>query len=147
MVVKVLEEVKKLVGTDINNSRSPAGNWLHPRLELVEKGYIEMSVLIKKEMCNPYGNIHGGMMSLVIDEAIGWAIISLEAENNYTSISLNTDFLYAASLGERITAKATIIRFGKKIINASVNVYNEEGKHLAKATSNLANTGLPIKAI
>jgi acyl-coenzyme A thioesterase 13 len=146
MVTSVLEVIKGMVGTEIEDSRSPAGNWLKPRLESVERGKVSMSVLVKREMCNPFGNIHGGMMSLVIDEAIGWAIVSLEAASHYTSVSLNLDFLFAAAEGERITAVAEIIRQGKKIINAEVHVYNDKDILLSKATSNLVATGMTIKA-
>ena len=144
MVRKVLALLQEMVGTEVDNSRSPAGNWLKPRLESVEKGKVAMSVVIRPEMGNPFNNIHGGMMSLIIDEAIGWAIVSLEAENHYTSVSLNIDFLYAASVGERITAVAEIVRQGKKIINSEVKVYNEKGILLSKATSNLVVTGMQI---
>jgi len=145
MVTNALEIIKGWIGQEVDQSRSPAGNWMRPRLEAAEKGKIVLSVLIRREMCNPYGNIHGGMMSLVVDEAIGWAIVSLEAESHYTSISLNTDFLYAAAEGERIFAHAHIVRHGKKIINAEVQVYNEKGTLLSKATSNLVVTGMQVK--
>jgi len=142
MVSKILEVIQGMVGKEVDNSRSPAGNWLKPRLESAERGKVAISVLVRPEMCNPFGNIHGGMMSLVIDEAIGWAVVSLEAQSHYTSVSLNLDFLYAAPAGERITAVAEIIRQGKKIINAEVHVYNESGILLSKATSNLVVTGM-----
>lgn len=144
MISTVLEKIKSLVGSEIDNSRSPAGNWLRPKLESIERGKATMSVLIRKEMCNPFGNIHGGMMSMVIDEAIGWAIVSLEADSFYTSVSLNIDFLYAASEGERIFVTAEVIRHGKKIINAAVQVYNDSGVLLSKATSNLVTTGMSV---
>jgi uncharacterized protein (TIGR00369 family) len=137
-----LSELKKLEGQEIHHSRSEAGNWLQPRLENIEHGKAELSVLIRKEMCNPFGNIHGGMMALVVDEAIGWAVVSLEAESHYTSITLNLDFLYAASEGERIKAQAAIVRQGKKVIYAEVAVFNENNTLLCRAGSNLVVTGM-----
>lgn len=145
MVTKVLDVIKGRIGTEIEDSRSPAGNWLKPRLESAERGKVSLSVLIRKEMCNPYGNIHGGMMSLIVDECLGWAIVSLEAASHYTSVSLNLDFLYAAAEGERITAVAEIVRQGKKIINAEVHVFNEKGILLSKASSNLVVTGMKLR--
>lgn len=145
MVSKILDEIKLLRGQEIGNSRSPAGNWLRPRLEQIEKGYAELSVLVREEMCNPFGNIHGGMMSLVVDEAIGWAVVSLEAESHYTSVTLNLDFLYAAAAGERIIAKARVVRQGKKMINTEVHVYNETGTLLSRAGSNLVVTGMKVR--
>jgi len=145
MITKALEVIQSMVGMEIDQSRSPAGNWLRPRLESAERGKVALSVLIRREMCNPFGNIHGGMMSLIVDECIGWAIVSLEAASHYTSVSLNLDFLYAAAEGERITAEAEIIRQGKKIIHATVRVTNENGILLCKASSNLVVTGMKVK--
>jgi len=139
-----LDLLRSYQGTVINGSRSPAGNWLQLTLEQVERGKAAISVPVRKEMCNPYGNIHGGMMSLVIDEAIGWAVLSLEAEIHYTSLNLNVDFLYAAPEGEIITAKAGIVRQGKKIVHAEVHVYDSRDTLLAKAASNLIATGMKI---
>ncbi len=96
-------------------------------------------------MTNPYGNIHGGMMSTFIDETIGWAVVSLEAEHHYTTLNLNIDFLYAAKEGEQMIATAEVIRQGKKIVHVECKVRSKEGTLLAKATSNLINTSMPIK--
>lgn len=139
-----LSLLKQLEGTIVNGSRSPAGNWLELRLEAIQRGQASISILVRKEMCNPYGNIHGGMMSLLIDEAIGWAVVSLESEQHYTSLNLNVDFLYAAPEGERITATANIVRQGKKIIHCEVHVFNSEKALLAKATSNLIFTNMKL---
>lgn len=129
-------------GKEVNDSRSEAGNWLGFTLEHIEKGTATLSTTIRKEMTNPYGNIHGGMMSLVIDEAIGWAVVSLDSENHYTSLTLNVDFLYAIKEGERLRAISRVLRTGKKIINVECHVYNMEGKILASAGSNLIVTNM-----
>ncbi len=130
----------------VGDSRSPAGNWLAVTLEHAERGIVTLSVIIKKDMTNPYGNIHGGMMSTFIDETIGWAVVSLEAEFHYTTLNLNVDYLYAAKEGEKMIATATVVREGKKIVHVDCHVRNATGTLLAKATSNLINTSMPIKA-
>jgi acyl-coenzyme A thioesterase 13 len=131
-------------GKIVTNSRSPAGNWLKLLLENIEKGKAVIKVLVRSEMTNPYGNIHGGMMSLVIDEAIGWAIVSLEQGNHFTSLTLNVDFLYAIKGGEYLRAEAEVMRVGKRIINVECHVYDMEGKILARANSNLIVTHMPF---
>src|ERR1700744_4460464 len=91
---KLLEWLKEhYEGKQVNGSLSQAGNWLQFRLEKLEKGAAEISLIVRPEMTNPYGNIHGGMMALVIDEAIGWSVISLDAGQHYTSMNLAMDFL------------------------------------------------------
>lgn len=144
--VDILSWVKEhYLGKVVEGSRSEAGNWLQLTLEHIEKGTATISLTVRKEMTNPYGNIHGGMMSLVMDEAIGWAVISLNAENHYTSLNLNVDFLYAIKEGDRLKAVATVIRAGKKILHLDCSVYNMEGQLLAKGASNLIVTEMKVK--
>ena len=129
-------------GKEVKNSRSHAGNWLGFTLDYLEKGEAKLSLEVKKDMTNPYGNIHGGMMSLVIDEAIGWAVISMEASQHYTSLTLNVDFLFAIKCGERLRAESKVLRVGKKIINVECHVYDMNGRILARANSNLIATNM-----
>jgi acyl-coenzyme A thioesterase 13 len=136
---------QEYLGKVVKNSHSEAGNWLHLTLEHMEKGIAVISLTVKKEMTNPYGNIHGGMMSLVMDEAIGWAVISLDAAHHYTSLNLNVDFLYAIKEGDRLKAKATVIREGKKILHIECAVYDMQETLLAKGASNLIVTNMKIK--
>lgn len=140
-----LEQLKEIINKPGIKTPSGAGNWMDLILREVDRGKTALSMKIRPEMCNPYGMIHGGMMSLLIDESIGWAIISLESDRNYTSLNLMVDFLYGAAMGEEILARAEVIRQGKKIINAEVRVYNKDQVLLAKATSNLIVTTLPKK--
>jgi acyl-coenzyme A thioesterase 13 len=139
----ILQYIKdNFEGKLVTESRSPAGNWMGFTLEQIEKGKAVISLDVKKEMTNPYGNIHGGMMSLVIDEAIGWAVVSLDTDNYYTSLNLNVDFLYAIKQGERLKAVSEVIRAGKKIIHVECSVYDMQERLLAKAASNLIVTGM-----
>ena len=132
-------------GKEVTDSRSPAGNWLRFTLEHIDKGSATLTALVRNDMTNPYGHIHGGMMSLVIDEAIGWAVVSLDTELHYTSLTLNVDFLYAIKEGERLRAESKVLRVGKKIINVECHVYDLAGKVLARANSNLIVTGMEFK--
>jgi uncharacterized protein (TIGR00369 family) len=93
-------------------------------------------------MTNPYGNIHGGMMALVMDEVIGWAVVSLDMGIGYTSLNLNVDFLYAVKQGERMRASSKVIRAGKKIIHVECTVEDKKGTLLGKASSNLIVTSM-----
>ena len=141
----VLQFIKETYeGKEVTDSRSPGGNWLKFTLESIEKGHAVLSTEVRHEMTNPYGKIHGGMMSLVIDEAIGWAVVSMDLEQHYTSLTLNVDFLYAIPQGERLRAESKVLRVGKKIINVECHVYNMAGNILARANSNLIATSMEL---
>lgn len=132
-------------GKTITDSRSHTGNWLQPLLVNAAQGTVTLEYVVRKEMTNPYGNIHGGMMSALIDETIGWAVVSLEATQHYTSLNLNIDFLYSIREGETLRATGKIIRAGKKIVHAECLVEDLEGRLLAKASSNLIVTSMKIQ--
>ncbi len=139
----VLQTIKDCYeGKLVTDSRSPAGNWLQFTLEHIEKGTATLSIEVRHEMTNPYAHIHGGMMCLIIDEAIGWGVASMDTDNHYTSMSLNTDFLYAVPAGVRIRAMSRVIRAGKRICNVECHVYDPQDRLLAHATSNLIVTGM-----
>lgn len=132
-------------GRLVTEARSATGNWLGFTLTAVEAGKAVLTMPVRPEMTNPFGGIHGGMMATLCDEAIGWAVVSLDAPEYYTSVNLSVDFLYAAKEGDVITAEATIIRQGKKIIHAEAQVYNAERRLIAKAASNLVTTGMKVQ--
>lgn len=139
----VLQYIKEhFEGKLVEGSRSPAGNWLQFTLEHIEKGKAVISLEVKKDMTNPYGNIHGGMMALVMDEVIGWAVVSLDTDSHYTSLNLNVDFLYAIKQGERMKAVSEVIRAGKKIIHVECKVYDMQERLLGKCSSNLIVTSM-----
>jgi uncharacterized protein (TIGR00369 family) len=142
----VLEYIKgHFEGKLVTEARSATGNWLGFTLESVEAGKAVLSMPVRKEMTNPFGGIHGGMMSTLCDEAIGWAVVSMDLAEHFTSINLNVDFLYAAREGDVITATSSVVRQGKKVIHAEVHVHNSSGKLLAKASSNLVTTGMKVQ--
>lgn len=139
----VLDYIKETYeGKDVTDSRSAAGNWLNFKLEHIEKGSATISLEVKHDMTNPYGNIHGGMMALVMDEVIGWGVVSLDTDSYYTSLNLNVDFLYAIKEGERLKATSNVVRAGKKIIHVECHVYDMQERLLGKASSNLIVTGM-----
>jgi len=129
-------------GKLVKESRSNAGNWLGFTLDKIERGHVAFTIPVKKEMTNPYGNIHGGMMACVMDEIIGWAVVSLDTNNHYTSLNLNVDFLYAIKAGDTMCATANVVREGKKIIHVECTVLDMNGVLLGKASSNLIVTNM-----
>lgn len=137
-----LNFLKSKVGQIIDNGPSEAGNFLSPKLLEVSEGWAVMEVEVRPVMCNGYGMIHGGMMTLIADECIGWALFSLGNGQFYTSINLTMDFLYSVGPGEKVIAKAEVVRVGKRISHVNVGLFNQDNVHLANCNSNLIVTSL-----
>ncbi len=122
------------------NSPSPWGKLLNPTLLSAAKGSLTVSLLVREELTNPGGIMHGGAIAGLIDEVIGMTTFTLEKQGFYVAMNLNIDFLKPGVLGETITATANVIKDGRNVAHFECHVYNPDKKLLAKASSNLMLT-------
>lgn len=142
----ILTELKKHIGKPYQNIRSAAGGHLQYVIKKIAVGKVEIDLEIRDILTNPSKQLHGGMMAMLIDEAAGLAFYTQGVRTIYTTLNLNIDYLHSALLGETITAKASVIKTGKKIANVHCEVINKAGSVLAFGTTNLANTSKEIPA-
>jgi len=97
----------------------------------------EMSVILPTSArhANMGGWIHGGVMSGLLDFALGAAVVGTLAEGEWCATqSLTTDFLRPGKPGDRLTARARVDRRGKLAAFPSGEVYGRDGEVLARAT-------------
>ncbi len=142
----VLEYFKSNIGkSGAEVSPSPLGRWLNGTLLEVNEGSLTMEFLVRKEMCNPGGILHGGIATSMMDDIIGMTVFSLGNQVFYSSVNLSVDFLYSAKPDEKLIVKSNIVRIGKKIAHAEGEIRNEAGQIIAKCTTNLVATSNTIK--
>lgn len=122
----------------------PLMDWLKAQVIAVEEGKIEIQFTVEKYMLNPIGILHGGIMATMLDEVMGAACFTLGRPVGYATINMNLDYLNPAKVGEKVIAKGTIVRAGKTVVHAEAILVNEDEKVLAKATSNLIGTSVPL---
>ena len=122
----------------------PLMDWLKAQVIAVEEGKIEIQFTVEKYMLNPIGILHGGIMATMLDEVMGAACFTLGRPVGYATINMNLDYLNPAKVGEKVIAKGTIVRAGKTVIHAEAILVNADEKVLAKATSNLIGTSVPL---
>ena len=126
-------------------SPSPFGRWLNGTLIEVEEGSITMEFIVRKDMCNPGGIMHGGVAIGMMDDIIGMTTFLMQNQAFYSTVNLNTDFLYSAKPNEKLIVKSKIVRMGKKIAHAEGEIRNEAGQIIAKCTTNLVATSNTVK--
>ncbi|MCE7041181.1 PaaI family thioesterase [Dyadobacter sp. CY312] len=141
---KRLTFLKKYIGANTTQSISPVGRWLNGKLLEISEGYMKAEFVVREDMTNPMGVLHGGIASTILDDVVGTMVYALGRDFAYTSVNLNCDFLHAARLNDVIVASANVIRAGKNIIHVEGLITNAEGKIIAKCTSNLIQTSLKI---
>ena len=135
---KALTLFQSYLGKDSSKSISPLMRWLNPTLLSVTAGELEFSYLIREEMTNPMGILHGGTTAAIIDDAVGAAVYSLGKSNLYTTVNLAVDYFASAKVGETIIAKTSITKNGNQIVNTSCEIWNaDKTRMIAKGHSNL----------
>jgi acyl-coenzyme A thioesterase 13 len=81
----------------------------------------------------------------MMDDIIGMTSFSMGSQVFYSTVNLNTDFLYSAKPNEKLIVKSKIVRMGKKIAHAEGEIRNETGQIIAKCTTNLVATSNVIQ--
>jgi uncharacterized protein (TIGR00369 family) len=98
-------------------------------------GFTEWVMPATVWLCSPLGTVQGGMIGLLVDNAIGTAIqTTLPAGTAYASLDLKVNFLRPVSPdGRDLTARGTVTHRGKTIAVADGEVTNAAGKRVAVA--------------
>ncbi|WP_290791542.1 PaaI family thioesterase [Flavihumibacter sp. UBA7668] len=136
-----LLKLQEYIGQPAPKGISPVFNWLAPQLTHAEAGHVRFDYTISKEWLNPMQTLHGGVMATIMDDAIGVAVFSLGLPTYFTTINLSVDYFVPANPGEKVSAKAEVIKAGRQVIHAICEVrHSGTGKLLARATSNLMKT-------
>ncbi|WP_293299796.1 PaaI family thioesterase [Pedobacter sp. UBA4863] len=137
-----LKVFQSFVGKEVQNSPSNFMNWLKPTVISAEKGALHCSYVVRREMTNPHGILHGGITAGIIDDLIGATVYTLGLHNNYTTVNNSIDYFAPAKEGDVITAKTSIVKQGRAIINVQCEVFLESKNRLiAKGYSNMLNVG------
>ena len=124
---------------------SPITTWLDGTLIKASAGSITAEFTVREDQCNHAQVMHGGIITTILDEIMGMTLITVEIDHLYVTINLHVDFLFGAKAGEKVTAVSEVFRVGKKIANVEAKLFNADGKLLAKSTSNLAATSIPVQ--
>lgn len=135
-----LEFFTSLIGKKLDHSPSAAGNWLDGTLLEVSVTHIKVRYKVRPDMCNPARILHGGIASLMLDDAIGMANFVTGTDYLMTSINLSVDFLSSAQIGEELDLTANLVRSGANLNHWEAVIRKETGKIVAKASSNMIKT-------
>lgn len=136
------DHVQKLVQA-IN--AAPYFQLLSMRMHELGLGYSVLEIDVSEEHLNPFGGVHGGLFSSIIDSAASWALFyGIEDETaGLTSVDLNLRYL-SPGIGEKFIAEGRQIKLGRTLGYADCKVMDANEKLLAFGT--LTVMVLPGKA-
>jgi acyl-coenzyme A thioesterase 13 len=140
-----LEQLQQSVGREFALSPSPFTHWLKPVVVSADEGRIALAYVIRHDMTNPAGTLHGGVIAAIMDDIIGASVFSLNETEFFTTINNVVDYFSAAREGDTVIARTEMIKRGKQFINAQCEIWNEAGTRLiARGYSNLFKTNVKL---
>ena len=117
----------------------PIASFLGMRLLELSPGYARIAIKLESKHLNFNGLIFGGIIMSLADQAFAYGSNSLSLPS-YAS-QFNIHFISAAKVGDELTAECRVVKSGRRVGLSEIEVKNQEGKLIAKATG----TTIPIK--
>jgi len=99
------------------------------------EGWLKVGFEGKPEFCNPACFVQGGILTAMLDDTMGPAVLVMSEGRLYTTtISLTVNFMAPAKPGP-IVAEATVTQLGKTVAFMEGKLTAEDGTLLATATT------------
>jgi acyl-coenzyme A thioesterase 13 len=137
-----LNYFKSLIGKESVEDMPLFTRWLGAVIRDAKEGEFTVEFVVRPEMTNPLGMLHGGMHAAIIDDVIGMTVFALGNESHFISVNLSVDFLGRAKIGDKVTAKSRVVRRGKQVINITCELFDEKGSIISRGTSNMLKTNV-----
>lgn len=94
---------------------------------------VTVELLLRPELLNSTGVVHGGVTASVVDEAAWYAIRHhFNDHRPCTTTELKINYLLPIG-GKKLTARAFLLRAGKHLCVSRVDVFNEQRRLAAAA--------------
>lgn len=124
-----LRRIQKAIAT------VPFARLLGIELDEVGKGTATLGLNVRRELTQNHGVVHGGAIAALIDTATAFAIISLlSPAEKVTTVDLTVSYMRPLTIG-RITARAKVVRSGRRLFVASADLFDQDGRLAATALS------------
>ena len=102
-------------------------------------GRVTVTTKVVNSSLNYYGNAHGGYLYTLCDQISGLVVISLDLDVVTLQSSIN--YLKAGYLGDELTIKGVCVHKGRTTCVVDVDLINQDGKNVCKATFTMFVTG------
>ena len=108
-------------------------------IETMRDGHVVVTTKVVESSLNYYGNAHGGYLFTLCDQISGLVLISQGVDGVTLQSSIN--YLKAGRLGDVLTIHGECVHSGRKTRVVDVDITNQEGANVCKATFTMFVTG------
>lgn len=130
-----LEFLQKMQTGTLKNA--PATDTLALYISTCEWGKVEFEFLPADFHFNAVGTVHGGVISTILDSAMGCSLLStLDANTTFTTLELKVNFLRAVTLKtSKLHTQTKVIHAGRTTAMIESSLVDEQGKIYAHGVS------------
>jgi uncharacterized protein (TIGR00369 family) len=120
-----------------NVNSCPYFSLLSIDIQELEWGESRLEILVQEKHLQPFGYVHGGVFSSLIDASAFWAVYTQVPEHiGMTTVELKLNYLAPLNTG-RMIGKGRTIRVGKTLCLGEATISDETGILLAHGTSTM----------
>lgn len=102
-------------------------------------GKSSVSLDIESKHCNKGGVAHGGLYTMMLDMALGGALVSILPKQEWCATTqLSVSFISAARPGEKITANGNVVKRGKNVAHLDGEIITDTGRVISTASGTWA---------
>jgi uncharacterized protein (TIGR00369 family) len=106
----------------------------------IERGWCRIEYFARPEFCNPMGNVQGGIVAAMLDDAAAMAAIAKSGQRIVIpTLEFKTTFFAAARQG-KLFAEGRCLKFGKRVAFMEADLFDPEERHLAR----MSVTAMPM---
>ncbi len=122
-------------------NRIPYAHLLGINFEAAARGAATLSMSARPELERFGGIMHGGALASLADTASAFAVLStLEPEEQTVTVDLTLHYLRPVTEG-KLTARASVVRAGRRLATVSVEIFNESGALVVTALTTYLKMG------
>ena len=116
-------------------NHGPYFRLLSMRVRDIGKGFATVEMNVRNKHLNPFGGVHGGVYSSLIDTATYWAVYGdIDEDAGLISLDVSVDHLAPVKEGS-LVVEGKRLKAGKRICMAEAVITDGSGKTLAHGTS------------
>jgi acyl-CoA thioesterase len=138
------EEKDQLAAAVVNHmmEHDRFSQWLGIQVLEIREGFSKISMVIRPEMVNGFGIIHGGVTFSLADSAFAFACNN----RNILSVALDTsiNFIKPVQVGDELTASAKEIHNGQSTGLYHITIMNQHQHVVAEFKGLCYRTGKPL---
>ena len=110
----------------------------------VEAGVCNVHFRGREEMMNPGGNMQGGFITAMLDDAMSVAACVIQPVYGMApTLQMTTNFLRPVPM-EKLRARGEVVRAGRSAVHTHGELFNMDGKLLATAVAACIPRPMPV---